>query len=276
MCCTKLSCLFEVVAQKSSRSMQCLSRDVLPSSPTIVDARLLAEGRIGEHEVEALAGLGGQRVGHLDRRTHLSSAPMPCRNRFIAHSARGAARAPSRGAPRSLRRRFCVLGRGSGGASDDVVVRGEQEAAGAAGRVADRLAGPGRMQSTIAWISARGVKYWPAPDFVLGVLLQQALVDVALDVGAQRRPVLLVDQIDDQPPQLGRVLDLVLRLAEDERRACPSRCPALRARGGSGRIELGAVASEQRRPGVSAGDQATAGCTAAASARPPSSGTADR
>jgi hypothetical protein len=42
----------------------------------------------------------------------------------------------------------------------------EQEAAGAAGRVADRLAGLGAMQSTIAWISARGVKYWPAPLLV--------------------------------------------------------------------------------------------------------------
>ena len=51
---------------------------------------------------------------------------------------------------------------------------------------------------------------------VLRVLLQQALVGVALHVGVDRQPVLLVDQVDDQPPQLGRVLDLVLRLAEDQ------------------------------------------------------------
>lgn len=49
------------------------------------------------------------------------------------------------------------------------------------------------------------------PD-VLGTLGQQFLVRVALDVGAGSRPVLLVDQIDDQPLELGRVLDAVLRL----------------------------------------------------------------
>ena len=48
----------------------------------------------------------------------------------------------------------------------DVVVRGEQEAAGAAGGIADGVAWLGRMTSTIAWISGRGVKYWPAPLLV--------------------------------------------------------------------------------------------------------------
>jgi len=48
----------------------------------------------------------------------------------------------------------------------DVVVRGKEKAAGSAGRVADRFAGAGAMQSTIDWISARGVKYWPAPLLV--------------------------------------------------------------------------------------------------------------
>ena len=59
----------------------------------------------------------------------------------------------------SGRGRACVV-------LDDVVVRGQQEAARAAGRVADRLASAcGRTQSTMAWISGRGVKYWPAPPF---------------------------------------------------------------------------------------------------------------
>ena len=43
-----------------------------------------------------------------------------------------------------------------------------------------------------------------------GVLLQQALVGVALHVGAHRHPGFLVDQVHDQSPQLGRVLELVL------------------------------------------------------------------
>ena len=67
-----------------------------------------------------------------------------------------------------------------------------------------------------ALMSSRGVKYWPAPfgDFG-GALGQQPLVDVALHVGLHRRPVLGVDQVHDQPPQRGRVLDLRPGLLED-------------------------------------------------------------
>ena len=35
---------------------------------------------------------------------------------------------------------------------------------------------------------------------VLGVLLEQALVGVALDVGGEAGPFFLVDQVDDEPP----------------------------------------------------------------------------
>ena len=48
-----------------------------------------------------------------------------------------------------------------------------------------------------------------------GVFLQQALVGVSLHVGFERGPLLFVNQVGDQSPQLGRVLHLVLRLAED-------------------------------------------------------------
>ena len=99
----------------------------------------------------------------------------------------------------------------------DVVVGGEQEAAGAAGRVADRLAGLGsdgvddRLDQR-----PRGEILPGAALGVLGVFLQQPLVGVPLHVGAHHRPVFLVDQIDDQAAQLGRVLELVLRLVEDQ------------------------------------------------------------
>ena len=78
------------------------------------------------------------------------------------------------------------------------------------------------MQSTMAWISARREVLAGAALDVLRVALQQALLGVARHVGAHRRPSLarfarFVDQIDDHPPQLGRVLELVLRLAEDQR-----------------------------------------------------------
>jgi hypothetical protein len=64
---------------------------------------------------------------------------------------------------------------------------------------------------------------------VLGVPLQEALVGVALHVGRHREPVLLADQFHDELPELGRVLDLVLGLLEDD----PEH-PALRAEGGQG------------------------------------------
>jgi hypothetical protein len=77
--------------------------------------------------------------------------------------------------------------------------------------------GLGAMQSTMAWISGRGVKYWPAPLLVsCAFFLQQAFVGVAFDVRAHGRPVLAVDQVHHQAAQLGRVLELVLRLAEDQ------------------------------------------------------------
>ena len=51
---------------------------------------------------------------------------------------------------------------------------------------------------------------------VLGVLLEQAFVGVALDVGGEAGPLLLVNQVHDEPAELGRVLDLVLGFAEDD------------------------------------------------------------
>jgi hypothetical protein len=50
---------------------------------------------------------------------------------------------------------------------------------------------------------------------LLGVLLQEPFVRLAFDVGVEGHPALGVDQVDDEAPQLGRVLDAVLCLAED-------------------------------------------------------------
>ena len=96
-------------------------------------------------------------------------------------------------------------------------MRREQEAARAAGRIADRLPRLGAHHVHHRGDErARREVLARAAFHVLGVLLQQALVGVALHVGGKRGPLLLVDQVDDQPAQLGRVLDLVLRLAEDD------------------------------------------------------------
>ena len=100
---------------------------------------------------------------------------------------------------------------------DQVLVRREQEAAGAAGRVGDGLAGlRGHDIHHGLDQRARGEVLAGAGLGVLGVLFQQAFVGIALHVGAHRHPVFLVDEVDDQPPQLGRVLELVLRLVEDQ------------------------------------------------------------
>lgn len=49
---------------------------------------------------------------------------------------------------------------------------------------------------------------------IFRIALQQALVDIALHIRAHRHPLGFVDHID-QAVQLGRILDLVLRLGEN-------------------------------------------------------------
>jgi hypothetical protein len=73
------------------------------------------------------------------------------------------------------------------------------------------------MTSTMAAMSGRGVKYWPAPPLTSAAFFfEEALVGVALEIGVEGSPRFLVDEIDDEPAELGRVLDFVLRLAEDD------------------------------------------------------------
>lgn len=73
------------------------------------------------------------------------------------------------------------------------------------------------MTSVMARMSGRGGEILAGAALdVLGVLFEQALVGVALDVAGHGRPVFLVDEIDDELAQLGRVLDLVLGLAKNE------------------------------------------------------------
>ena len=96
-------------------------------------------------------------------------------------------------------------------------MRREQKAAGAAGRVAHRLAGlRGHHIHNGLDQRARSEVLAGAGLGVLGVLFQQAFVGIALHVGTHRHPLFLVDEINHQPPQLGRVLEFVLRLVEDQ------------------------------------------------------------
>ena len=87
------------------------------------------------------------------------------------------------------------------------------------------------------------------------VALQEAFVGVALHGGAHRRPVFGVDQVDDHAPQLGRVLELVLRLAEDQRQR--ARLPAQLFQRVAVVVEQRiAILGQQRGPGVDGGDGA--------------------
>ena len=93
----------------------------------------------------------------------------------------------------------------------DELVRGEQEAARPRCRVHDRVVW--RRLHAVDHRSderARSEVLTCAGLDVLGTALQQRLVGVALDVGACGRPVVRVDEVDDQLPQRRRVADLVL------------------------------------------------------------------
>ena len=188
-CWTKLSCLF----WSWSRSRRGRPSSALalgsPSSLTIVTLRLLAERRVGEHQVEPLAGVAAQAVvvgrgsalGRRRRRCRAGAGSWrrggPCRRR-----------APTPRRASSCRCRFWSWSRlGLLARRCSRARRGGSRRCRRPGRRSSRPAA-GRITSTIAWISGRGVKYWPAPALVsCGVLLQQPLVGVALHVGVERR-----------------------------------------------------------------------------------------
>ena len=136
----------------------------------------------------------------------------------------------------------------------NVVMRGQQEARRATGGVGDGVVRLGAHDihhglNERAWgeILAR------AALGVLGVLLQQALVGVPLDVGIQARPRLLVNEIGNEATEFGGVLDLVLGLAEDD-----AEHPRHLAEGfqGVSVVDFQGVAVEggERRPSVLGGD----------------------
>lgn len=51
---------------------------------------------------------------------------------------------------------------------------------------------------------------------VAGIAFQQAFIGIALDIGAEDHPALLIEEIGDQALEFGGILDLVLGLAEHQ------------------------------------------------------------
>ena len=159
-CWTKLSCLFDVDAQKSSRTTTSDSRSASPSSFTYAIDDFLPNGGFVSTMSNRSPGSALQRVVDRDRAVGVLGADAVQEEVHGAEPRRGVDDLP---AAQRLERR-CLFWSGSSIAwLRDVVVRGEEEAAGAAGRVADPHPRLGCITSTIAWISGRGVKYWPAP-----------------------------------------------------------------------------------------------------------------
>jgi hypothetical protein len=177
-------------------------------------AALLAKRRVGQHHLKALAGVSRQRVAHHHGHRFF-------RANAVQHHVHGAH------AGRGLHQLVAgeglflqvleLVARQALVVAGDVVVRGEQEAARATGRVGDALAGlrgnavhhglDERARREVLACAALGV---------LRVLFQQALIGIALHVGAQNRPGFGANQIHDHAAQLGRVLELVLRLAKNQ------------------------------------------------------------
>ncbi len=82
--------------------------------------------------------------------------------------------------------------------------------------------------------------------------MKQSLIGVAFDICVHTRPGFLVDEVDDEPAQLRRVLDAVLRLAEDEAQQARLGAQALKQLHVEA-FELRARLIAQRRPVVAVG-----------------------
>ncbi len=93
---------------------------------------------------------------------------------------------------------------------------GQQEAAGSAGGIADRIVG-GRLDTIDDRFDqvARGEVLPGTLGAFGGTLGEQTLINVPFDVGVHRRPLFGTDQVDDQSSECGGVLDLLTGLFED-------------------------------------------------------------
>ena len=140
----------------------------------------------------------------------------------------------------------------------DVLVGGEQEAARAASGIADRVPGR-RLHHVDDCLDQRPRREVLAGARlrVLGVLLEQALVGRPFDVSIEGHPALGVDQVDDQPAELRRILDPVLGFAEDDAEHARV-LPELREDVAVVHLELVAVEGEQRGPVEPRGDDGRA------------------
>ena len=181
------------------------------------DRRLLAEWRIGDDDVRARGRLIAQRVVDGDRRFVVVSAVGSDAVKEEVHAAEAGDVRDQFHAAQRLEAEVALLIAIELEVVLEVFVRGEEEAAGAAGGIGDDLF---RLRADAVDDGvdehARREVLPRAPLHILRIALEQTLVGIAFHVGAHRHPCFLVDEVHDQPPQLGRVLEFVLRFVEDQ------------------------------------------------------------
>lgn len=177
-------------------------------------AALFTEGRVGEDDV-VLAVFGRERVERAHRQVLVGIAADAVQEHVHRAQARDGRHQLHAVEGAGAQRLFLRLV--EAGQACEVIVCREQESARAARGVADGLPGlrihglhDGRDERARREVLARAALH------ILGVLLQQTLVGVALNIGVEARPLLLVDEVDDEPTQLRWVLDFVLRLFENQ------------------------------------------------------------
>ena len=156
-----------VEAQKSSRTT--VERLLILLAPFVDDhhARLLAERRVGQDDVEPLARVAPQAVIGLNRRRRLVPLGADAVQKQV-HGAEARDGVDDLNSAQGVELQVLLLGPVEVGVVlGDEVVGGQKKAAGPAGGVTDGLPG-GRDASRprSARMSGRGVKYWPAPPLV--------------------------------------------------------------------------------------------------------------
>jgi hypothetical protein len=181
------------------------------------DARLPAEWRVCQDHVESITGVGAEAVIGLDRRWCLVPRGADTMEQEV-HGANPGDGVHDFHATQCIELKVLLLVPIEIGiVADDVVVSGEKESTGAAGGITDRHRRPrphdvydGLNQGPRGEVLARS-----ALD-VLRVLFQQPLVGITLHICVEAGPLFLINEISDEPPELCWVLNLVLRLPEDE------------------------------------------------------------
>lgn len=178
------------------------------------DAAFLPERGIGEDNIEALSRIFRQRIADDDR--HVPFAPNAVKQKVHRADPRRSVDDFPTFEDFPLESSLFRLSE-VGIVMKQVIVRGEQESAGAARRIADRLIRLGGNRIDHRFDQRPRGKVLTGSRFdVLRIFLQQTFISVAFHVGAHSRPVFPIDQILDEALQPRGGLEFVLGFAEDQ------------------------------------------------------------